>query len=232
MSKSRQRLEVLIDIIAVTIVIEYFLSFVGLSKYNKEISLIVDFAFIIVLAVDFFFRYREAQLKKQFLKDNWLELFSFIPFIKPFRLFRVFRIIRKSRVKDFFNTVHQMLRHNSIYYVILIVILLAVVGGGFLFRLENDITSLQDGIWFSFVTMTTVGYGDYTPSTTQGRMIAIIMMIIGIGFLGVLTGSIASFFTTRARKKFSKKDILDISDLSNDEKSQLISYLDFLRSKK
>ncbi|WP_240842980.1 potassium channel family protein [Acidaminobacter sp. JC074] len=232
MKTARKKLETVIDVFAILIVIEYFLFFVGLSRFDPDTSSTVDLVFILVLAIDFLLRYKEADNKRTFLKENWLEILAFIPFIKAFRIFRVFRIIRKSRVRDFFQTVHQMLRHNSLYYVILVVLLLSIIGGGFLFRLENDITTLQDGIWFSFVTMTTVGYGDYTPSTMQGRIIAIFMMIIGIGFLGVLTGSIASFFTTRARKKFSKQDTIDISDLSKEEKSQVMSYLDFIRSKK
>jgi len=225
----RQTLDYFIDGIALLIVTEYFLFFVGISHVNPTFVTVFDYLFIGILILDFILRYREAQEGRAFLKDNWPEVVSFIPTIRLFRAFRIFRIIKKSRVKGFFTTVHQMLKHNSLYYVILVVNLLAVVGGGLLYRLENDITSLKDGIWFSFVTMTTVGYGDYTPVTSQGRIIALVMMIIGIGFLGVLTGSIASFFTARTKRKLNKDVGLSLGDISPEEENKLLEYLQFIR---
>jgi len=59
---------------------------------------------------------------------------------------------------------------------------------------NKSITTLGDAFWWAIVTTTTVGYGDVSPVTTEGRLIAIALMILGIGFIGVLTATITSFF--------------------------------------
>lgn len=59
---------------------------------------------------------------------------------------------------------------------------------------ENEFGSFWDGIWWAVVTVTTVGYGDLYPKTVEGRLIGMVVMLIGIGFLSVLTATIASRF--------------------------------------
>lgn len=228
--KVHRYLEYIIDITAVIIVIEAFLRFVGISDIQPGSMKYVDYTFIVILLLDLLYRFKQADNKRLFIKEHYLEFVSLIPFWTAFRLFRIFRIIRKSRFNQFLKTVHGMLKSNGMYYVILVVLILALVGGGLLFRLEEDIDSLGDGIWFSFVTMTTVGYGDFTPTSPEGRLIALLLMFIGIGFLGVLTGSIASYFTKRKKQTIS--DRIDIGDLTNEEKEQVNMYIEFIRSKK
>lgn len=66
--------------------------------------------------------------------------------------------------------------------------------------------NFADGLWWSFVTVTTVGYGDLSPSTNAGRIIASILMLVGIGFIGMLTGTISTYFIKRKEKNTSIKN--------------------------
>jgi voltage-gated potassium channel len=59
---------------------------------------------------------------------------------------------------------------------------------------NKSIESIGDAFWWSIVTATTVGYGDISPTTTEGRLIAIVLMLVGIGFISIFTATIASFF--------------------------------------
>jgi voltage-gated potassium channel len=58
----------------------------------------------------------------------------------------------------------------------------------------DEFESVWDGVWWAIVTVTTVGYGDLYPSDVEGRLIAIAVMLAGIGFLSVLTATMASLF--------------------------------------
>lgn len=232
MKRIHDVLERIIDILAVTIVAESFLRFIGISQIKLGTMRSLDYIFILVLALDLVYRWSQVGFKKAFIGEHWLELVSLIPNMPVFRLFRIFRIIKKSKVKGFFRFVHDMLKNNGLYYVIFIVIILAIFGGGMLFRVEEGaIENVNDAIWLAFVTMTTVGYGDFAPTTDAGRLIAIILMIIGIGFLSVLTGSIASFFTHRRKANRHKEDLVDIGQLSEEDKKMVHSYIEFLKSK-
>jgi voltage-gated potassium channel len=58
----------------------------------------------------------------------------------------------------------------------------------------RDFNSVWDGIWWAVVTVTTVGYGDIYPHSVAARIVAMLVMLFGIGFLSVLTATIASRF--------------------------------------
>lgn len=62
---------------------------------------------------------------------------------------------------------------------------------------SKDFPSVGRGLWWSIVTITTVGYGDYTPHTAAGRIVAVALMLVGIGFLSMLTATIAARFIAR-----------------------------------
>ncbi len=236
----------LIDSVAIFIVVEWLLRLLKISPVPEPIINIVDIILIILLAVDFVYRLWVAPSKKFFLKESWMELLSLIPNITIFRIFRMMRIIRKSRLRNFFLFVHNLLKTNSLYYVILVVILLAIINGGLLYRVEGveSIPTVADGVWLAFVTMTTVGYGDFVPITSAGRLISILLMIIGVGFLGVLTGSITAFFSRRRGvRKLEKNRVtlhpastdvqvgytVDLSDLPIEDREEVHRYISYLK---
>nr|MBA2357705.1 two pore domain potassium channel family protein [Actinomycetota bacterium] len=59
---------------------------------------------------------------------------------------------------------------------------------------EDENISTWDGVWWAVTTMTTVGYGDLFPKTTEGRVVAMAVMIVGIGFIAILTAALAERF--------------------------------------
>jgi voltage-gated potassium channel len=92
----------------------------------------------------------------------------------------------------------QGLRHKSFHYVALVTIVVIGLGAIGIFAVErgqnNNIQSIGDALWWAVVTTTTVGYGDVSPVTAEGRLIAVGLMVVGIGFIGVFTATITSFF--------------------------------------
>jgi voltage-gated potassium channel len=69
--------------------------------------------------------------------------------------------------------------------------------GIYLLERGQTVDTLGDAYWWAIVTVTTVGYGDVSPKTGEGRLIAAVLMLVGIGVIGVFTATLASFFLTK-----------------------------------
>jgi voltage-gated potassium channel len=61
-------------------------------------------------------------------------------------------------------------------------------------RVDGNIKNAEDAVWWSVTTITTVGYGDRYPVTTEGRLVAVALMVVGVGLFGTLSGAAASWF--------------------------------------
>ena len=96
--------------------------------------------------------------------------------------------------------------------------------------------SLIESIWWSFVTATTVGYGDISPVSLGGRIIASMLMLVGIGTIGMLTGTIATYFLNPTKKTSTdnelEKYILDSKELLDSEKIEILNYYRFIKSRR
>ncbi len=119
--------------------------------------------------------------------------------LRVFRLFRVRRLIHgrspRRLIADFIRS-----RAEAAAYVVIIMALLVIVLGSSLIALvevpnpDSNINTAGDALWWTFVTITTVGYGDKYPITEAGRLVGVITMAVGIGIFGVLTSFLAKFF--------------------------------------
>ena len=69
----------------------------------------------------------------------------------------------------------------------------------------KNFPDIGDGLWWSVQTVTTVGYGDLVPTSTTGRFVGAVVMVVGIGFLTVITASITSAFIEAARRRLEER---------------------------
>ena len=119
--------------------------------------------------------------------------------LRVFRLIRVYRLVEgrspRSLVAAFVRS-----RAEAAAYVVIMAVLLVIVLGSSLIALvevpnpDSNINTAGDALWWTFVTITTVGYGDKYPITEAGRFVGIITMAVGIGIFGVLTSFLAKLF--------------------------------------
>lgn len=119
--------------------------------------------------------------------------------LRLLRIFRIFKLTRFLTEMEFLSgALYASLRKISIF--MLAVVSLIIIMGSVMYLVEgrrNGFTSIPDSIYWAVVTVTTVGYGDISPSTSLGKFIASIMMLIGYGIIAVPTGIITSEFTRR-----------------------------------
>jgi voltage-gated potassium channel len=138
-----------------------------------------------------------ARRRLAYLRANWLDVvIVLVPFLRPFRLLRLLRLLPMLvRVVRGLRLILGPYRGS---YVLLISLLAVVVSAGMVTVFERDgggsIDEFTDGLWWAITTITTVGYGDFTPVTAEGRAVAVFLMLIGITLFGVLTASIAAYF--------------------------------------
>lgn len=120
-------------------------------------------------------------------------------FLSSLRLIRLARLLRLLRVGVIIGRAIQAERRLSsgqVFRVVaLITLFIVVVAGAAQATFDaNEFNSVWDGVWWAVVTVTTVGYGDLYPKDVEGRIIAMFVMLLGIGFLSVLTATVASRF--------------------------------------
>jgi voltage-gated potassium channel len=143
------------------------------------------------------------------LRLAWLDLAlvlvtaPFVPLpLDAARLLRLARVFRLGvAVSLAMRRARAVLQHRQFHFVALLAVVAVVLGGLAIYTVEGSptghIQSVGDGIWWAIVTATTVGYGDISPSTTEGRIIAVVLMLLGIGVIGAFTATVASFFVAQ-----------------------------------
>ena len=146
-----------------------------------------------------------APSKAHYLRWGWIDLLSSIPMIDAFRVGRLVRVIRVLRLLRGFRSMKTLAAvifrnraKGTFASVATISILIVFFCSAAILELEKgegvNIKSPEDALWWSFVTLTTVGYGDRYPVTGAGRVVAAVLMVAGVGLFGTFTGYVASWF--------------------------------------
>jgi voltage-gated potassium channel len=115
------------------------------------------------------------------------------PFLAGFAAVRLLRLLRLVRLLRLAPLARRVFSMKGLSYAALLAALTAVAGGAAFASIEKN-ASTADGVYWAVTTMTTVGYGDLSPHTTAGKAVAVVVMLVGIGFVAVLTGAIAQRF--------------------------------------
>ena len=201
----------------------------------------------LIFTADLITRLAKAKDKKRFLKHNYMDVIALIPihgvFPMPFggKADSVLRVIGLLRIIAFLSRPLRKLRRfyntNGFKYVVFATVMTIITGGVLIHYAEG--MAYNDGIWWAFVTATTVGYGDISPHTVYGRIIAMVLMLVGIGLIGSLTSTLTSFFLSRHKKSSGSaviatvKDELDrFDELSSDDVEKLCEVLRALKKQK
>lgn len=164
-----------------------------------------------------FLMLRVVDDRGRWLREHPLEV-AIIVLTPPFlpaslQAARAFRLLRLLRLFRAVKLLRRMLSTEGVHDAGVLAVLTILGGGAAYSSLEKttasgDPLSTWDGVWWAITTVTTVGYGDSYPATTGGRLVAILVMVVGIGFVAILTAAVAERFVSAQREAEAERDDL------------------------
>ena len=191
------------------------------EQYGKLLYAL-EWLFTLLFTVEYFLRLLSVRRPLRYARSFFgvIDLLAIIPtylsifvpgshyllVIRILRLLRVFRLLKLSEYVAEADTLRRALRASSrkISVFISAVVLLVVIIGALMYVIEgeaNGFTSIPRSIYWAIVTLTTVGYGDLSPKTSVGQIVASIVMIIGYGIIAVPTGIVSVELAQAVRHK-------------------------------
>jgi len=179
----------------------------------RRVLFVMDAVLSVIFLGDFFFRLRSATNKMEyfFKRYGWADLLASLPFehLKALRIFRIIRVFRLMRADGWEKTKQTLARdraENALLTLVLLGLLVLEFGSLWILHVEElvkgaNIVSASDALWYVIVTISTVGYGDRYPVTAEGRIIGVVIIIVGVGIFGTFTGYLANAFLAPRREK-------------------------------
>lgn len=175
-----------------------------------------------VFVADYFLRLTLATDRRAHIRANIIDLVAIVPvdFFRAARLLRLVRLLRVIRAAAILTRISRDLRGiantNGLKWLMMTTAAAILSGAVVVWLVEPSIQTLADALWWAFVTATTVGYGDLSPVSSLGRVAAVGLMLVGIGTIGMLTGSIATYFLGGPRNAAVSADIEHIRSRLDD----------------
>ncbi len=162
----------------------------------------------LIFLADFTYRLATAPSRSGyfFRHAGWADLLASLPFpqlkvLRIFRLIRVFRLFRQIGGRTIWRTLIKDRAGSALLVLLLMGILVMQFGSLTILYFEDsapgaNITTASDALWYTIVTISTVGYGDQYPVTDAGRLVGTMIIVVGVGIFGTFTGYLANLFLT------------------------------------
>jgi voltage-gated potassium channel len=167
---------------------------------------LVDLLLSGIFLIDFLFRLHRAPSRSGyfFRGFGWADLLASLPFpqakiLRIFRLIRVWRLLRRYGARNIARSLIRDRAGSALLSLLLLGILVLEFGSIAMLIAERgdpdaNIKTASDAMWYIIVTMSTVGYGDRYPVTNHGRELGTLVIVVGVGIFGTLTGYLANLF--------------------------------------
>ncbi|WP_243076826.1 ion transporter [Microbacterium sp. SS28] len=199
--------EIFIGVLSVLSIVNLVLLYVmNRSEALELILYVMNALFSAIFLGDFIYRIATAPSASHyfFRSFGWADLLASLWFpqlkvLRVFRLWRVFRLMREVGPRTLWNTLIHDRANSALMTLLLMGILVLQFGSISILFVEEDaeganITSASDALWYTVVTISTVGYGDQYPVTNAGRLLGTLIIVVGVGIFGTFTGYLANLF--------------------------------------
>ena len=205
--------EIFIGILSILSIVNLGLLFVVQEQSLATVLEVMNAIFSGIFVADFLYRIFTAPSAGAyfFRHFGWADLLASVPLaqfkvLRVFRLVRVYRLLRNVGIRTVGRALSKDRAGSSLYILLLMGIFVLEFGSLSMLRIEQyapgaNIRTASDAIWYTIVTISTVGYGDQYPVTGAGRMLGSGIIVIGVGIFGTFTGYLANFFLAPRKKE-------------------------------
>jgi voltage-gated potassium channel len=205
----------------------------------SAVIMIMDGLLSVIFITDFLYRLFTAESKSNyfFRQMGWADLLASLPApqFKILRVFRIYRLYRLAKVYGGSRMIREFFANrggSALMTLFFIMILILEFGGLVMLWVEEkvpeaNITSASDAVWYVYVTITTVGYGDQYPVSDSGRILGALIMTIGVGLFGTITAFLANAFIEPDDDEDDQQmstAFRDLSEQMGEIKSMLLAY--------
>ena len=195
--------EIFILLVSLLSVVNFVIAWIpGIDPDAVNVLVVINFFLTIIFLADFLYRLFTAASKGHYFFHDWgwADLLASIPALRILRLFRIFKAYRLLNKYGAGNILGQLKKHRaeSVLFIVIFCVMLVIESGAFLILMAErgapnaNIQTASDAMWWVYVTITTVGYGDRYPVTNMGRLVGVMVMTMGVGLFGTLAGFIAN----------------------------------------
>ena len=195
---------------------------------SPELS-VLELGITVVFIAEFCSRFIAAHDHFRYLRRHWIDALALLPVVRGIRLLRLLRLLRLVRAfSGIYRAgmhVERLSRHRGFATLVSTWLTVMVLCSAWVFAAENGINGLIsspfDALWWGVSTITTVGYGDAVPITPEGKLGAMVLMVLGIGLFSAITAVITSYMlTTHSEGSSGASDVVDqlatLADLRRD----------------
>lgn len=204
--------EIFIGVLSILSIVNLVLMYAFAADPSLQLVLsVMNALFSGIFLGDFLYRLFTAPSAAHyfFRGFGWADLFASLPFaqvkiLRLFRVLRVFRLLRELGPRTLWTTLVHDRANSALMTLLLLGIFVLQFGSLSILAVEGkadgaNITSASDALWYTVVTISTVGYGDQFPVTNAGRLIGTLVIVVGVGIFGTFTGYLANLFLGPAK---------------------------------
>lgn len=209
----------------------------------QDVLLTMNAIFSGVFLLDFLYRLWTAPSRRDYVFRHfgWADLLASVPlaqlkFLRIFRLVRVVRLMREAGGRRVVRTLVRDRAGSTLFTLLLTGILVLQFGSLAILRIEDDapdanITTASDALWYTIVTISTVGYGDQYPVTTAGRVVGAMIIVVGVAIFGSFTGYLANLFLSPRKQTEAEpvdalqqlRDVLDLPGVTLEDVDRVLA---------
>jgi voltage-gated potassium channel len=211
-------------LLAIWILIEWYLREKGV--YSARFDQITDWVIWLFFVLETVVLTSLVQNKLHYLRSNWMNLLiicmgvpllwgggTYAAVLRSLRLLLILPLLLNTTI-----AVRKVLTRNYLGSVLLVALAFTLISGLLMAGIDPSIENVWEGIWWAWVTVATVGYGDTVPQSAAGKVFGAVVILFGVGFFSLLTASFSAYFISRGEMEIEEEEIEEINQLYDIER--------------